>query len=280
MRGASDNDLQRAQGFGRVVVTGSQTGTRIADVVERSPVRIMFPVVRGRLVEEAVLVNTAGGVAGADALEYEIAAVNNAAVTVSTQAAEKVYRALNVPARVTTKLHATGTSKLAWLPQETIFFNSARLKRQIEIDMSSDSELLALECLVLGRVSHGEQILAGELNDGWRVSKDNRLVWADTFRVTGDVFEYLHRAPLVSNAKALATLVYHGPNLEARLEHWRGIVSALHCQCAVTLVNGIIVARFAAPLLSEMRLALRMLLRQLDSKFGGGPFRVPKMWSC
>src|SRR4029077_8178362 len=122
----SDSDLQRAGGCGRVVLSGSEKGVRIVDVFQRSPIRIMFPRV-GRAIEEAVLVNTAGGIAGGDRLKFDVTALANASIAVTSQAAEKVYRALSEPARITTKLKALEAAKLAWLPQETIVFNSGRL---------------------------------------------------------------------------------------------------------------------------------------------------------
>src|SRR5262249_43906788 len=96
----SDKDLQRAQGSPRMVVSGSEKGTRIVDVFERSPIRILFPRdIRGAI-EEAVLVDTAGGIAGGDLLEIAVTARANASITVTTQAAEKIYRALSEPARI------------------------------------------------------------------------------------------------------------------------------------------------------------------------------------
>src|SRR5262245_35849851 len=38
-----DKDLQRANGSGRMVLSGSDNGTRIVDLFQRSPIRIMFP---------------------------------------------------------------------------------------------------------------------------------------------------------------------------------------------------------------------------------------------
>src|SRR5262249_47342144 len=94
-----DKDLQRAEGSGRMVVTGSNKGTRIVDVFQRAPIRILFPRdIRGAI-EEAVLVDTAGGIAGGDVLEIAVTAHADASITVTTQAAEKIYRALNRPAR-------------------------------------------------------------------------------------------------------------------------------------------------------------------------------------
>lgn len=181
----SDNDLQRAEGFGRALLSGSEKGSRIVDTFQRSPIRIMFPGAGGGAAEEAVLVNTAGGIAGGDRLECGVTALANASIAVTSQAAEKVYRALNEPARIATKLKACEAAKLAWLPQETIVFNWGRLSRETEIEVSSGAELLALEWLVLGRAAHGEEMVGGHIADSWRVKKDGRLIWADSFRATG-----------------------------------------------------------------------------------------------
>jgi urease accessory protein len=276
----SDKDLQRAEGSGRIVVSGSEKGTRIMDVFQRSPIRILFPRTGGDALEEAVFVNTAGGVAGGDRLESGVTALAGASITVTSQAAEKVYRALNEPARIATKLKAREGAKLAWLPQETIVFNWGRLSRETEIELSSGAQLLALEWLVLGRAAHGEEMIGGHINDGWRVKKDGRLIWADRFRATDDTFAHLHRKALLSNYKAVGTLIYFGPHPDRRLEFFRDIAPSLECRSASTSVGGLIVARFAAEVSSDLRLALRSFLQQFSRELGPGPFRVPRMWLC
>jgi urease accessory protein len=276
----SDRDLQRADGCGRVVLSGSENGTRIEDIFERSPIRIMFPRTGHCAVEEAVIINTAGGIAGGDRLECSIATLPGASITVTSQAAEKVYRALDNPARVATRLKVRESARLAWLPQETIVFDGARIHRTTEIELLSGAELLALEWLVLGRSAHGEVVVRGSVLDGWRVKKDGRLIWADSFRISDEIFAHLNRKALLSNFNSMATLVYFGPDLNRRLELLREILSALACECAVTLVSGLIVARFAAKQSSDLKLALRSFLQQFEPELSSGPFRVPKMWSC
>jgi urease accessory protein len=276
----SDQDLQRADGSGRIVLSGSENGTRIKEVFQRSPLRILFPSTVAGAVEEAVLVNTAGGIAGGDRLECDVTALSNACFAVTSQAAEKVYRALNAPARIATRLKVCEAAKLAWLPQETILFNWARLSRTTEIELTHGAELLALEWLVLGRAAHGEEITGGHITDRWRVKKDGRLIWADSFRATDETFPHLHRKALLSDCKAFGTLVYFGPHLDARLEFLRDIAPSLGCYCSATSVSGLIIVRFAARVSLDARLALRCFLRQFSSEFGGHPFGVPKMWSC
>ena len=276
----SDKDLQRAEGACRIVLSGSERGTRIMDVFQQSPIRVLFPGTRGAAVEEAVFVNTAGGIAGGDRLEYSVRVLANASIAVTSQAAEKVYRALNEPARIATKLKASEGAKLAWLPQETIVFNRARISRETEVDLASGAQLLALEWLLLGRAAHGEEMGAGQITDSWRVKKDGRLIWGDTFRATNEIFPHLGRKALLSDSKAIATLLYFGPNLDITLETLRDLATSLGCPCAATLVSGLMVVRFAAAASSDLRLALRAVLQVFDRELGPGPFRVPKMWSC
>ena len=276
----SDRDLQRANGVGRAVLGSFGGNTRIKDLFQKSPIRIMFPSCRVGVLEEAVLINTAGGIAGGDRLEYGIAALANASITVTSQAAEKVYRALDEPSRIITKLRAHGLAKLAWLPQETIIFNRARVNRQTEIEISSGAELLALEWLVLGRAAHGEEVVSGCIIDSWRVKKDDRLIWADTFRATDEMFSQVHRKALLSDCIAIGTLIYFGPDPGSRLEFLRDVAPALECRCAATSVGGLIVVRFAAKVSYELRLGLCSFLQQFSREIGAGPFRVPKMWSC
>jgi urease accessory protein len=250
------------------------------DVYQTAPIHVRFPRMPGTRVQEAVFVNTSGGIAGGDHLECSVTAMDNASIAVTTQAAEKVYRAINAPAYITTTLKARDAAKLAWLPQETIVFNRARVCRRTQIEVTSGSELLALEWLVLGRAAHGERVSAGEITDSWRVMKDGRLVWADSFRVTDDVFPHVCRKALLSDCTALATLLYFGPDLGERLQFLRDLAASLECQCAATLVGGLMVVRFAAKVSCDLRAALRNVLQQFSNQLPQGPFRVPKMWSC
>ena len=240
----------------------------------------MFPHVGHAGFHEAVLINTAGGVAGGDRLDTAVTALDHAAITLTSQTAERIYCALDRPARIATTLTVADTAKLAWCPQETIVFNQARVRRETRIASTTGAEVLALEWIVFGRAAHGEAVVGGSVADSWRVELDGRLVWADTLRITDDVFPHLHRSALLADFAAVATLVYIGPDPAIRLECFRDWAASLACHCAATVVGGLIVVRFAAIEASTLRSALRRILSQFDRAFGPGPFRVPKMWSC
>jgi urease accessory protein len=275
-----DSLLQRAKGVGRVAIRGSPRGNQIVDLFQCSPIRVMLPRIGAGGFEEVVFINTGGGIAGGDHLGFVLTALADASVVGTSQTAERVYRALSKPARVTTKLRANEGSKLAWLPQETIFFNGARLIRTTEVELVSGAELLALEWLVLGRAAHGEEILTGHIAENWRVTIDGRLTWADCFLIEEETFPHLQNQALLAANKAIATLIYFGRDLRGRLELLRELVSSLRCRCEATIIGGLVVVRFVSEFASVLRSALREFLKQIAHEFGPGHFGVPKMWSC
>src|SRR5215510_13878384 len=175
MRRSSDGDLQRSVGSCRIVLKGSERGNQIVDVFQRAPVRVMFPQVGDGRFSEAVLINTAGGVAGGDRLDTDVTALAGATITVTSQAAERIYCALDQPARISTTLTARAPAKLAWCPQETIVFDGARVKRETRLAPSAGAEMLALEWIVLGRAAHREAVASGSVVDSWRVEQNGRL---------------------------------------------------------------------------------------------------------
>jgi urease accessory protein len=238
----------------------------------------MFPRTHAEGSQEAVLVNTAGGIAGGDRLECAVTAMDDASVVVTSQTPERVYRALTEPAEVATKLEARDAARLAWLPQETIVFDRARLRRRTEVEVSSDAEILALEWFVLGRAARGEEVVDGLITDSWQVKVDGRLVWADAFRATGETFPQLRRRALLSRHRAAATLIHSAPRIDGRLETIRDLVASLECAGGATSVGGLIIVRLAAAVASDLRRAVRGLLEGFGRE-RGRPFRAPRMWS-
>jgi urease accessory protein len=263
-----------------MTLSETKRGTCILDLFQRSPLRVLFPLVDGGAIAEAVIVNTAGGIAGGDRLESAVTVLGESSIAITSQAAEKIYRTLNEPARIATTLTACGAARLAWLPQESICFDGARLHRQTVIEVSSEAELLVLEWLVLGRSAHGEKMLHGTIVDGWRVEKEGRLVWADIFRVTDDVFPNLHDKALLGDCSCVATLIYVGPERNARLDLSREIAASQRCHCSATTVGGLVIVRFAASTGYELKLAVRRFLERFGRETRCRPFGVPKMWSC
>ncbi len=86
-------------------------------------------------------------------------------MSVTTAAAEKVYRALGPGAEIAVKLAVGAGARLSWLPQETILFDRARLMRRIEVE-------LAAGCHIVDGRGRGVRPLGdGRGGDGGRVHR-------------------------------------------------------------------------------------------------------------
>src|SRR5258708_1459057 len=85
--------LQRASGESRVAFALRDGETRLADLYQRDPCRVLFPDPEPGEPPQAVLLTTSGGVAGGDRLRMELAARPAAHPAAATPAAEKVYPA-------------------------------------------------------------------------------------------------------------------------------------------------------------------------------------------
>ena len=170
-RGASATfAANRAQGAVRFGVRLQDGVTRRGDLHESGSLRVRFPSPEQEGLS-GVFVNTAGGIAGGDRFDIDIAAAEGSRLTLTTAAAEKVYRAAGPAAQLNIALKAESGAHLSWLPQETILFDRARIVRRIDIDLAADASLLLCEIVVFGRSAMGEKMLHGEFVDRWRLRR-------------------------------------------------------------------------------------------------------------
>jgi urease accessory protein len=248
--------------------------TRLAHLHQQAPLRALFPLCTGMDLPVAVTTSTSGGFAGGDRMTTSLLVGTDAAAICTAQAAEKFYRSTGADTEMTITLSAGNRSWLEWLPQESILFNGARLKRRVEIALAADAEILAGDLLVFGRRARGERISYGLIHDQWRVKIGGTLVWADSFFGEGDdLAGALQHPAAVAGAGASALLIHAGPNAATRLDLVRDLLSATNApvKCAATCVNGVLLARWLAdksidirPGFARVWTALRAAARNLS----------------
>ncbi|WP_309141039.1 urease accessory protein UreD [Novosphingobium sp. G106] len=223
----------------------------------------------------AVLINTAGGVAEGDSLNQRIAWKECTAATVTTQAAEKIYRALSAGCTISTKLTVERGARAEWLPQETILFDAFRLHREAQIVLAEDVTFLGVEALVLGRASMGESVTSGSLRDRMRIWRGDRLIYADTLALDGDIAALMDRAAVGNGARAMAVIVHASAEAAALRDPVREALEGAAGLAAASCWNGLLAVRLLAPdsevLRGDIALALSVL-RQ------GRP--LPRVWRC
>ncbi|MBB5049985.1 urease accessory protein [Rhodopseudomonas rhenobacensis] len=234
----------RAQGAVKFDVKREDGVTRRGRLHESGSLRVRFPSPEADGLS-AVFINTAGGIAGGDRFDSEIAAGAGTRLTLTTAAAEKVYRAAAAPAQIRIALKAEANAHLCWLPQETILFDRARVTRSIDIDLADSASLLLCEIVVFGRAAMGEKMLSGEFVDRWRLRRGGKLVFAETVRLDGDIGMMLARPAVAGGAAAIGTALIV-PGDEALVQRIRDTAPRFRGEVGISAWNGIAMARFCA----------------------------------
>ena len=258
-RGAVRFDVQQADGV-----------TRRRELHESGSLRVRFPSPEAEGLS-AVFVNTAGGVAGGDHFEIEIAAGAGSRLVVTTAAAEKVYRAAGPAAQLDISLTAAAGSHLGWLPQETILFDRARVSRRIDIDLAESASLLLCEIVVFGRAAMGERMLSGEFVDRWRLRRGGRLVFAETVRLDGDIGAKLAKPAIANGGVAVGTALIV-PGDEALVERIRELSSSFGGEVGISCWNGFAMARFCAQDAARLRSDMMAVLGRASGA------ALPRLW--
>lgn len=207
----------RARGAVALAVKPGGGRSRIDGLRQAGSLKCLFPRADGAGLE-AVLVNTAGGITGGDRFDIDAAAGPDTALTLTTQAAERAYRAApGETGRLTTRLTVAAGARLNWLPQETILFDGSALERSLAVELAPGAEALICEPLVFGRLAMGEAVRAARFRDRVEITRAGAPLYLDAVDLAGDLAAHLDRPHVAAGARAMAALVFVSPTAEARL---------------------------------------------------------------
>jgi urease accessory protein len=260
----------RAVGAVRFDVHHVDGVTRRRHLHESGSLRVRFPSPETEGLS-AVFVNTAGGTAGGDRFDIDIATGEGARLTVTTAAAEKVYRSHGPSAELNIALKAAAHSHLAWLPQETILFDRARIERQIDIDLADSASLLLCEIVVFGRAAMGERLREGDFVDRWRLKRGGTLVFAETVRLQGDIAAKLARPAVAKEGVAVGSALIV-PGDEALVTRIREAATGFGGEVGISAWNGFAMARFCAQDAARLRADMMTVLGAASGS------SLPRLW--
>lgn len=275
--------MQRTFGRGRISTKALAGRTRIDGLYQEGAARIRVPDHPGRSDLEAVIINTAGGVTGGDDLAWEASAGAGTHLTVTTQACEKIYKADQYTANVSVNLKIATGARLNWLPQETIFFDQARLRRTITATIDENAALLLVEPVIFGRRAMNETMRTGLWHDTWRIHHKGSLIHAENVRLSGEIAQTLDRNASLGGHTALATLALVGNHAEGKLDGARAVMNNVPgcvggASCWTVADVSKLIVRLAAHDGYTLRQALIPLINHLASS-GEQKASVPKIWS-
>jgi urease accessory protein len=261
----------RAVGRIAFTVAAGLGGSRRGRVHEAGSLRVRFPNGNSQAALDAVIVNTGGGMTGGDRFDIDIKVGAGARLSVTTAAAEKIYRSLGPDTDIDVKFDVGSGGALAWLPQETILFDQARLRRSIDVALARDAKLLLAEAAVFGRSAMGEAVVRGHFFDRWRLRVGGALAFAETLRLDGDIAQRLAQRAIAGAGVAVASVVKY-PGNDADAAAVRGMQDSFTGEVGISAWNGLVVARLVATDGAALRRDLVAVLTALDAA------PLPRLW--
>jgi urease accessory protein len=263
-----------APGFGGAVA-------RLTHLDQRAPLRALFPHCPNMGVPVAAITATCGGFVGGDRLSLRLDVADDAALMAIGQSAEKLYRSTGAETEIAAKFTLGRNAWLEYLPQETILFDGARLRRETQVEMGEGSALLAGEILAFGRLARGERISHGLIHDSWSIIRSGKLAWSDIFHgADADLVDLIDHPAALGGSRASAMLIHAGGSLSAALAWVRGKLAMINSQLrvAATIVNEVLLVRWLASEPADIRPSFAAVWMGLRALSRGLPAQLPTFW--
>ncbi len=259
---------QRAEGRLDVALKGEGRRTRLERFYQQGCLKARRIAAEGGL--EIVSINISGGIAGGDTAATRLELGSGARAVFTTQAAERIYRALEEPSRINTKLVVGPGANLAYLPQETILFDGFALDRTLDVELMEGASCVGVESLAFGRLAMGEELKSGNLRDRISLRRNGRLLWRDITHLEGNLAARLDQPGLGGKARAAATLFAVRDDVNAMLPRLREALGEY--VAGVSISGDILLLRLLA---ADMAVLRRALVAALGVLRDG---TLPRVW--
>ena len=253
--------------------------TVLAERAHLGPLVVQRPLYpEGGEVCHTIVVHPPAGIAGGDRLSIDVDVRAGAHALLTTPGAGKWYRSAGSRGGLTQRITVAAGGVCEWLPQESLVFDGALGDLVTEVSLSGDACFIGTEMLCFGRTGSGERFTRGELAMRTRIMLDGRPLWLERGRVGGgsvllaaDVG--LQGEPVSGSLLVASPLV----NIEL-LKVWRELAPT-RGSGGVTLLPGLLVARYVGPACEPGREWFARLWAAVRPAVAGRAAQTPRIWN-
>lgn len=248
---------------------------------QAAPLRLLMPDPAPDEPFQGAVTCVSGGVLAGDRLDVHVRLEPNTQALLIGQAGEKIYRSEGADSVINNHLVVEDGAALEWLPQETILFDSARLKRQTHVRLANSARFMGGEIVVFGRVGSGEAYSSGLLQDDWRIfDADQRLIWRECLQLDGDVRARIDHPAGLGGARAVGMILcqWHDFPLARLRDFLETASSCENCLAAAGRVGNLHLIRLLSPEPACLRQAFGDIWCLLRAEGLGRPASMPILW--
>lgn len=220
------------------------------------------------------IVHPPGGVVGGDELTIRVKADSGSNVLLTTPAAAKFYRSEGAIAHQNQTLELDDAS-IEWLPQESIYFNAARVRGATCVKLRGESRFIGWEIACLGLPAREQEFGEGMLRLGFELEVDGVPRLVDRLRIDGESTARTAAWGLGGH-KAIGTLLAC-PADPAMRDLVRGNERS-DVAIACSLVDGVLVCRALGAQAELVRRSLTKIWQRIRPALMRREVVVPRIW--
>jgi urease accessory protein len=230
----------------------------------------------GDAICHAIVVHPPAGIAGGDELEIAVHAAEGAHALLTTPGAGKWYRSGGAWARQRLEFDARDGACIEWLPQETIVYDGALADVRTEVRLAGSARFMGWEIACFGRTGSGERFGRGECRLETVLRRDGRLLRFERGRIEGGT-ALLDSPAGLAGQPVCGTFLAAAPDLEPLLPGCRE-ARPESGEGAVTLLPGVLVARYLGASSEAAKRYFTQLWRLLRPAVAGRDAVEPRIW--
>ena len=221
--------------------------------------------------KELVLINTAGGITCNDNIQINTT-IHNSELSICTQAAEKIYSGIGDPAKVDININLNN-STLYWLPKELILFDNSKLIRNINVNLSDNSNLIFCETSIFGRKAMSEKIKNISFSDQWKINVNSSLKHFEAINIQGSMIDNYKNNYTFDNQSSLSTIIIFGEIIHQFESELRKISENIENHyCEMTRFDDKIIIRCIANDNYDLKKTLNFIMKNIIHD------KLPKSW--
>ena len=243
------------------------------------PLRMQKPLYpEGEAVCHAIVLHPPAGIVGGDVLDISVEVGPLAHALLTTPGAGKWYRSGGRQAAMTQSLRVAKDGICEWLPQEAIIFDGAEASLTTHVELEAGARFFGAEMSCFGRTGSGERFTQGRYSSHTRIRIDGRAVWLERGRVDGG--GALLDSPVgLAGQPVTGTLWIVGPQVDEALRDACREIEPFAGEGAVTLLPGVLAARWLGPACEPGREWFSRLWARVRPSLTGLSAATPRIWN-
>lgn len=274
--------LERASGTAQVSFKLRGEKTVLADLVQKGCGKVRLCRREPDLPLEAVVINTTGGFTDGDKFSTTVNWDAGTCAVVTTQAAERFYKTIDGKAALTSTLNIAEGACGVWLPQETIMFDGAAYDKNTIIQLHGNAHMVAIESSVFGRLAMKEIVKSGSVKETWQVRHNDRLIFADSFALDGNIDAHLAKPTVCNSGRAISTILCTGGQPADLRDAALAGIAETNGLGGATCLGPLVVIRIFAKTSYELRGLIKVILAKIIKMVTAGhsvKALLPRVWA-